>query len=281
MQSWNVTVTAFAAVAALCGCAQVTPFDNGLTGGRADMAAVAAPADLAMRRAPDLAMRGDLAMATPDDLAATDDLAMPPDDLATPPDLAMPPDLATPPDMARPRDLAMPPDLTTSSCHIVVNEVQTGTTATGTEEFVEIFNPCASTVTTTGYKLVYRSANNTNPRSGADTASLYSLPSMMTSGAYLVIGGSGFKGTADGTLASGLAANGAVGIRDGAGNLVDSVGYGSVAGNTFVETAAAPLPPVLASPGGSIERIPNGADTDDNSHDFVAANSATPGAANR
>ena len=69
-------------------------------------------------------------------------------------------------------------------------------------------------------------------------------------------------------------------MRDAGGTLVDIVAYGTVAGNTFIEGAAAPLPPKLASPGGSIERLPNGADSDDNSHDFATTNTATPGAAN-
>ena len=78
-----------------------------------------------------------------------------------------------------------------------------------------------------------------------------------------------------------LATSGSVALRDGAGAIVDSVAYGNVAaGNAFIETAAAPLPPSLSSPGGSIQRLPNGADSHDNSHDFATTTTATPGAVN-
>ena len=74
------------------------------------------------------------------------------DDMAVPPDLTLPSicrhaaDLAIPRDLASPSDLATPPDLVVvvASCHLVINEVQTGTTQTGTEEFVELYNPCSS-----------------------------------------------------------------------------------------------------------------------------------------
>jgi hypothetical protein len=260
------------AVAAACGCARVSsPLSNNLGGNGAD-------ADLAMppEDAPDLgdpSPPADMAMAVqPRDLAMPRDLAT----ATTPPDLAMPPDMATPPDLATPPDMVV----VVGSCHLVVNEIQTGTTATLTEEFVEIYNPCTSAVTVDNFKLVYRAASNTNPRTGADTGTLYPLAGSVAAGAYLVYGGSGFTGTKNGTLASGIAASGAVGIRDAAGTLVDSVAYGTVPGVTFTETAAAPLPPVVASPGASIERLPNGADSDDNSHDFQAASASTPGAAN-
>jgi hypothetical protein len=53
-------------------------------------------------------------------------------------------------------------------------------------------------------------------------------------------------------------------LRDPAGTLVDSVGWGS-ANNTFVEGAAAAAPPN----GQTIARHPNGTDTDHNDVDFV------------
>jgi hypothetical protein len=263
------SIVIFSVAVALVACARVAvPFGNGDTsgggtGGNGGGSGVPGTGD-----AIDLATPW-----RPADMAAP----VAPDDMATvaptpPADLAMLRDLAT-----APPDLATPP----STCHHVINEIQTGTSATGTEEFVELFNPCSAAVTVTGWKLVYRAASNTNPQSGSDSSTLYTFAAgSFAAGSYRVFAGSGFHGTSDGALASGIAASGAVGLRDAGGALVDSVGYGSVAGNTFVETAAAPLPPTLASPGGSIERLPNGTDTDDNSHDFQTATTATPGAAN-
>jgi hypothetical protein len=206
-------------------------------------------------------------------------------DLATPSsssDMAVARDLATPPDLATPRDLATPPDLATpSNCHVVINEVQTGTSASGTEEFAEIYNPCASDVSVAGWKLGYRAATNTDAVGVSDDSTLYTFAGSLTAGSYFVLGGVNFKGTKQGSLATGLAASGSVALRGAAGTVVDSVAWGTItAGNAFVEGTAAPTPPTLASPGGSIERMPNGTDTDHNNSDFSTTSTATPGAAN-
>lgn len=255
------------ALAAASSCARVSSPLSGNLGGAGDVDLATTPDD-----PPDLSGDG-----------APDDMAVPPD-LTLPSDLPAPADLAIPRDLTLPSDLRTPPDLVVvvTSCHLVINEVQTGTTQTGTEEFVELYNPCSTAIAVDNFKLVYRAASNTNARTGADSSTLIAaLTGSIAAGGYRVYGGSGFTGTATATFSSGIAASGAVGLRDAAGTLVDSVGYGSVvAGNTFVETAAAPLPPTAASPGGSIQRMPNGTDSDDNSHDFAVTNTATPGAAN-
>lgn len=263
------------ALAAASGCARVSSAldDNLGAGAGVDLATPGASPD-----SPDLADDG-----SPADMAVVPpDLALGPD-LATASDLAVPADLATPRDLAAPRDLTPPPDLVVvTNCHVVINEVQTGTTQTGTEEFIELYNPCTAAVAVDNFKLVYRSASNTNARTGADSSTLISaLTGSIAAGGYRVYGGIGFTGSATATFTNGIAASGAVGLRDATGALVDSVAYGTVAaGNTFIETAAAPTPPTVASPGGSIERLPNGTDSDDNSHDFTATNTSTPGAAN-
>ncbi|MCU1281019.1 MAG: LigC protein, partial [bacterium] len=68
---------------------------------------------------------------------------------------------------------------------------------------------------------------------------------------------------------------GAVGVRDGAQQLIDSVGYGD-ATNMFVEGAAAAAPPVDQS----IARTPNGIDSGHNDSDFAVATTPTPRASN-
>ena len=75
------------------------------------------------------------------------------------------------------------------------------------------------------------------------------------------------------------ASAGGLGLRDPAGELVDSVGYGT-ATNDFVEGTPAPAPPVSASPGSSAIRLPDGHDIDSNSADFSVSTRPTPKAAN-
>lgn len=205
-----------------------------------------------------------------------------PDFATTPPDLTLPSNPTAADDLAAPPDLTAPSDLAAvASCHVVVNELQTQTTQAASEEFVELYNPCASAVSVAGFKLGYRAASNTMPASAGDSSTLYAFTGSLAAGGYFVVAGSGFLGTKNGSLTSGLATSGAVALRDAGGAIIDSLAYGTVtAGNAFIETATAPQPPSLSSPGGSIERLPNGADSDDNSHDFAAANAATPGAPN-
>ena len=71
-------------------------------------------------------------------------------------------------------------------------------------------------------------------------------------------------------------AGGGVGLRSAAGQLVDSVGYGSGTTNIFVEGAPAAAP----TPGGSISRLPDGHDSNNNAADFSSLPPVTPGAVN-
>ncbi len=193
-----------------------------------------------------------------------DDLGSAPDDLGKP--------------SAGAHDLAGP---TAAACHLVINEVQTGDSATATAEFVEVFNPCTSAISLNGWKLVYRAASNTSAASAGDSSTLYTWANdTLAAGGYRVYGGSGWTGQSSGAMIAGIAASGAVGIRNASGALIDSVAFGTATGSAFAETAAAMTPPVVAAPGNSIARMPNGTDSDDNSTDFAKSSHATPGAAN-
>jgi Lamin Tail Domain len=160
-----------------------------------------------------------------------------------------------------------------------VNEVQTGTSGSAADEFVELVNSGTAPADIGGWKVVYRSS------AGSSDTALATIPSGTTlaaDGLYL-LGGSAYAGAVapDQSFGSGLAAaGGAVGLRNASGSLVDGVGWGS-ASNTLVEGAAAPAPPATASPGSSIARLPDGHDTDDNAADFIVSSTATPGRANR
>ncbi len=167
---------------------------------------------------------------------------------------------------------------TTSDGSVRVNEFSTGTTASATDEFVELFNAGASAADLGGYKLVYRSG------AGTSDVALATIPAgtMLAPGAFYLFGGSGYAGAkpADQAFSTGLAGTaGGIGARDAAAKLVDSVGYGT-ATNAFVETHAATAPPSTAPPGSSDIRLPDGHDTDDNSADFTVTTAPSPRAPN-
>ncbi len=159
-----------------------------------------------------------------------------------------------------------------------VNEVATGTSASGADEFVELANTGTAPADIGGWKLVYRSAT------GTTDVALATVPAATTLGAggFYLLGGAAYGGAqpADQSFSPGLASTGgAVGLRDGTGSLVDSVGWGT-ATNALVEGTAAPAPPTTAAPGSSIERLPNGHDTNANATDFTVTASPSPRASN-
>ena len=167
---------------------------------------------------------------------------------------------------------------TTSDGTVRVNEFSTGTTASATDEFVELVNTGTGSADIGGYKLVYRSG------AGTSDVALATIPpgTMLPPGAFYLFGGSGYAGAkaADQAFSAGLAGTGGgIGLRDTAAKLVDSAGYGT-ATNAFVETHAAAAPPSSTPPGSSEIRIPDGKDTDDNSADFTVTAAPTPGAPN-
>jgi hypothetical protein len=156
-----------------------------------------------------------------------------------------------------------------------VNEVMTGMTGAAADEFVELVNAGAEPVDVGGYRVVYRSAAGTS-----DTL-LAALPAgtILAPGAHYLLGGGSYAGPVppDRSFGTGLAAAaGGVGVRGPDGTLLDSVGYGNTAANGFVEGTPAPAAPTTASPGSSTGRMPDGADTNDNSRDFAVSATPTP-----
>ncbi len=177
------------------------------------------------------------------------------------------PDLATPPaaDLGTaPVDLGPPVTCTPS-----VNEVQTAGAGGASDEFVELYNPCADAVALTGYALVYRSAAGTS-----DTLLARLDGQTLAPGAHLVVGNHGYTGTAALKYGPSLASNGGgVGLRDAAGTLVDGAAWGT-ATNVFVQGHAAPAP----ASGKSVARVPDGSHAHaDQTLDF-AVGLPTPGA---
>jgi hypothetical protein len=194
-------------------------------------------------------------------------------------------DAATSGDAPAPRDSAPPPpsdsgpqpdaseqDSGGCSKKILINEIAThGTTAS--IGFVELYNPNTCAVSLAGWKLAYKSkANNAGPDL-YDFAQGDAIPAKT----YFVLGTSGFAGKKDITLTNnGMADDGQVGLIDDTKKLVDGVGLGGATGD-YVEGASAPA---QTSNGGSVARIPNATDTNNNKNDFQTATTHTAGAAN-
>ena len=197
---------------ALClspvGCASV---DNGSADlGRPKLTDMRVSRDL--RSAPDLVVSApDLASPTdaaaPTDDAGAGDMAAPGmDDMGTPAATDMAGDMAgVKHDMAKamgdmrraPGDMAGPPaDLAGQlpGCHVIINEVQTGSTTSASEEFVELFNPCPTPFQLLNWKLAYRSAGN---NAGAADTTLHNIAVMTTiaAGGYVVYCGTTFSCT--------------------------------------------------------------------------------------
>jgi len=159
-----------------------------------------------------------------------------------------------------------------------INEVQTGTSGSAADEFVELANTGNAPADISGWKVVYRSA------AGTSDTSLATIPAGTTlaAGAFYLLAGSAYAGSSppDQSFSTGLAAGGGgVGLRDASGALVDGVGWGT-ATNALVEGSPGAAPPATASPGSSLARIPDGHDTNVNSADFTVTATATPKAVN-
>jgi predicted extracellular nuclease len=157
--------------------------------------------------------------------------------------------------------------------HVVINEVQTGSPASANDEFIELYNPCATAIDLTGSSIVYRSA------AGTSDVVIVNLNKMIAPGGFYLVTGpiAADGGMADQSYGAGRMSGtgGGVALRDPTQTLVDSVGYGT-ATNAFIEASVAAAP----ASGQSIARKPNGYDTDHNSSDFAVAATPTPRAAN-
>jgi|GEM_PF-1941791 len=233
---------------------------------------------------PDQAIPSDLSppsdLTPPSDLRKPSDLS-PPSDLTVLHDLRVPNDLTPPPDLTPPRDLSSPPDLT-PSCDPRINEVLTGTTSSGVEEFVEIYNPCPGPISLSKIKLVYRSAGGNSDIALFDDLSTSTVGATLASHGYLVLCGTGYlPAMTNGDLKGGLAeAGGGVALRDQSNRILDSMGWGT-ATNAYVRGTVATAPKDRARPGRSLARSPDGVDSGDNLTDFPNTTLPTPGKTNQ
>ncbi|RYZ40697.1 MAG: amidohydrolase [Myxococcaceae bacterium] len=183
--------------------------------------------------------------------------------------------------------------------HVLISEFCGGTTASATDEFVELYNPTNQDVNIGGWKVQYRSATGTT-YSGSFTLA---ADAVIKAHGFYLIGGATYADptvTADATSGINSSASVTAGghIRIGTGamgntltdpNVVDLLGYGTGAGP---EGKAAPAHPASGGSlerkakatstsatmgaGGADETLGNGYDTDDNSTDFVTRAARQP-----
>jgi hypothetical protein len=182
-------------------------------------------------------------------------------------------------DSPSPVDVVVPPvdsggDAGGCTGAIVINEVQTeGTDAN--HEFVEIYNPTPCDVSLEGYTLKYSSTTSSTP----STFFTGLLSHRVLARGYFVVASSTYPGAKNATYTGGTMAadDGQVGLFDKLGARVDAVGYGSISGSKpLTEGNPAPTPGTV---GRSVQRIPNGTDTNNNQVDFRSA-VATPNGPN-
>jgi hypothetical protein len=157
-----------------------------------------------------------------------------------------------------------------TTTHIVISEVQTATTLSAGQEFIELYNPSPTSATLADWTLEYKSATATDtPANWSKRATL--TGAIPANGFYLVAPKS-YLPNADTDWSATLAGTaGTIRVKDNAGNVVDKLGYGVTAVGAEGTPATAP------ASGQSLERLPgrldeqagNGVDTNDNSVDFV------------
>ena len=166
------------------------------------------------------------------------------------------------------------------STTVVVNEVDYDQASTDTAEFLELKNVSGSPINLDSYSVEFVNGN-------AGGAALYrtlDLPNVsLAAGDYYVICANAATVAncdLDGTPDTDFIQNGApdaLGLRDGA-TLIDALSYEGNSGAPYTEGAGAGTDLPDAGVKG-LSRCPDGADTDQNSVDFLFADS-TPGAEN-
>jgi uncharacterized repeat protein (TIGR01451 family) len=160
------------------------------------------------------------------------------------------------------------------STTVLISEVQTAGTGDVDREFIELYNASGSSLSLSGYQLVYRAAAGTANTSIRSFLASESIPAY---GHFLLVhAGKDVGVTPDATFGTSIAATGGGLAISTTGTIIDSVGWGT-ATNSFVETVTAPAPAADQS----IERKPgsaagNGQDTDNNAADFQALTVPNP-----
>src|SRR5439155_8875090 len=156
---------------------------------------------------------------------------------------------------------------------LLINEVATRG-ASASDEWVEIYNPCAQDITSSG-TVMYRSSAATSDSSTVATLTNRVFPKQ----GYFLIANTGYSGAADikSFVGGGLADDGGgVALRDGAMKIISSMAWGSGTDNKFQQGT----PATAVTGSSSLARTPNGQNTKNDFKDFVLDSTPTPRAAN-
>ncbi len=166
--------------------------------------------------------------------------------------------------------------------HIVISEVQIAG-ATTTDDFIELYNPTASTISLNGFRLVMRTSSGTTDTNVVVFSSTDSIPSH----SFLLWCNSGFASlTCDKTSVDTVSNNNSVALRNGladSGTIIDALTIGSPinplgegtsavapAVNSSLERKALSTSTAITMAVGGVDQFKgNGYDTNNNSTDFV------------
>ncbi|MFK8012215.1 MAG: lamin tail domain-containing protein [Marinicellaceae bacterium] len=178
---------------------------------------------------------------------------------------------------------------------LVINEFDYNTPGTDDREFIEIFNPSESDISLINVSLYLINGSNNTEYAQIELDSLVSIQA----GQYLVIGSSNMiNSVVDGALTiefenpesqiQNSDPEGMVLFDKNTNTVIDSLSYGStIAMATLTDlgimvsvTEGSATATDTNSPDGSIARIPNGEDTDNNGFDFSFTTTLSPGAEN-
>ncbi len=165
---------------------------------------------------------------------------------------------------------------------VVINEFEPNPAgADGGYEWIELYNDGAAPVDLSDWSLEKATSSYSNAYTFAPGESIPAGGYVVVAGEF-VTGATHYLATGE-TLSMGNAGSSgdAIQLLDGTGAVVDVVVYGPDNSDGFLDelgglATAAPTPPN----GGSLARVPNGTDTDDNAADFLVASVVSLGGSN-
>lgn len=174
-----------------------------------------------------------------------------------------------------------------AASHVVISEVQLGTIASSTDEFIELYNPTALDINLTNWQLTKRTST------GIPTILISTMSGTIKShGYFLITPQTGYTGSAsaDATYPSDtISANNSLTLYSDAGStIVNKVGFGTstasetatttnpAAGDSRERKALATSTKAKMAIGGADEFAGNGEDMDNNSNDFVGRDVPQP-----
>lgn len=163
-------------------------------------------------------------------------------------------------------EVSVTPSLQPGPGDIVINQFSPDYGASG-DEYIELVNKTNNTYDLSGLAIRYQSAGGTSGGAGGTLSGTLGAKRFWLLSPNATINVGQTNGLArDGAITAGFAASGQFALVRLSDNVViDAVGYGTLTGGTYTETAAAPASPT----DGGIKRVTDGVDTDNNSVDFA------------